>query len=156
MGCFFTENSILLQSDDIACAVFLTLLIKIRRSETAVTTKQNTGYRINIQVFIKYRTQEFNYSGTGILCSITKLDFYQIPCHSIITYKWMKAIALIMEVEGSAFLYAICIRESGIRIRNNSLRYLDATADYDARASFSSTVLNTRSFVSSSEASSSK
>lgn len=30
MGCFFTENSILLQSDEITCAIFFTLLIKIR------------------------------------------------------------------------------------------------------------------------------
>ena len=45
IGCFFAENAILLQPDHIACAVFLTLLIKIRCSETAVTTKQNTDLR---------------------------------------------------------------------------------------------------------------
>ena len=38
----------------------------------------------------------------------------------------MIAIGLIMEVGGSAFLSAICIKESGIKIQNNSLRYLDA------------------------------
>ena len=42
IGCFFAENAILLQPNHIACAVFLTLFIKIRRGETAVTTKQNT------------------------------------------------------------------------------------------------------------------
>ena len=54
IGCFFTENAILFQPDHIACAIFLALLIKIRRSETAVTTKQNTDCRIIIQVFIQY------------------------------------------------------------------------------------------------------
>ncbi|MDY3767182.1 MAG: transposase, partial [Lachnospiraceae bacterium] len=49
------ENGILLQTDYIACPVFLTLLIKVRRSETTVTTKQNRDCRIIIQVFIKYR-----------------------------------------------------------------------------------------------------
>ena len=63
---------------------------------------------------------------TGILCSITKLDFDQIPGHSIITDKWMIAIALIMKVKGSAFLAAVCIKERGIQIQNNSLRQLDA------------------------------
>lgn len=38
----------------------------------------------------------------------------------------MIAIALIMEVEGSAFLSAVCIKESGIKIQDNSLRQLDA------------------------------
>ena len=58
---------------------------------------------------------------TGILCSITKLDFDQIPGHSIITDKRMVAITLIMEVKSSAFLFTICIKESGIKIQNNSL-----------------------------------
>ena len=39
MGCFFAENAILLQSDHIACAIFLALLIKNRRSKNAITTK---------------------------------------------------------------------------------------------------------------------
>ena len=101
------------------------LLIKIRCSETAVTTKQNTDRRIIIQVFIKYRLQEVNHSGTGILGSITKLDFYQISGHSIITDKWMVSIALIMKVKGSAFLFAVCIKKSGIQIQNNSLWHLN-------------------------------
>ena len=91
-------------------------LVKVRRSETAVTTKQNTDCRIIIQVFIKYRLQKINHSGTGILCSITKLDFYQIPGHSIITDKWMITMALIMKVKGSAFLSAVRIKKSGIQI----------------------------------------
>ena len=62
---------------------------------------------------------------TGILCSITKLDFDQIPGHSIITDKRMVAITLIMEVEGSAFLSAVCIKKSGIQIQNNSLWHLN-------------------------------
>ena len=58
---------------------------------------------------------------TGILCSITKLDFDQIPGHSIITDKRVVAIALIMKVKGSAFLSAVCIKKSRIQIQNNSL-----------------------------------
>ena len=45
----------------------------------------------------------------GILCSITQLDFYQIPGHSIITDKWMITIALIVKVKGSAFLSAVSV-----------------------------------------------
>lgn len=121
----FAENAILLQPDHIACAVFLTLLIKIRCSETAVTTKQNTDRRIIIQVFIKYRLQEVNHSGRGILGSITKLDFYQVSGNSILTDKWMVSIALIMKVKGSALLFAVCIKKSGIQIQNNSLWHLN-------------------------------
>ena len=125
MGCFFTENTILLQPDDIACAIFLALLVKVRRSKTAVTPKQNLDCWIIIQIFIKYQLQEVNHSSAGILCSITKLDFYQIPSHSIITDKWMVSIAPIMKVKGSAFLFTVCIKKSGIQIQNNSLWHLN-------------------------------
>ena len=37
----------------------------------------------------------------------------------------MIAIALIMEVEGSTFLSTVCIKESRIKIQDNSLRQLD-------------------------------
>ena len=63
--------------------------------------------------------------GTEILSSITKLYFYQVSGHSIITDKWMITIALIMKVKGSAFLFAVCIKESGIQIQNNSLWHLN-------------------------------
>ena len=76
---------------------------------------------------VQYRLQKINYSGTGILCSITQLDLYQIPGHSIITDKWMITIALIVKVKvkGSAFLSAVCIKKSGIQIKNNSLWHLN-------------------------------
>ena len=45
---------------------------------------------------------------------------------SIITDKWMIAIALIMKVKGSAFLSAVCIKKSGIQIQNHSLWHLNA------------------------------
>ena len=32
-----------------------------------------------MQIFTQYRLQKINYSGVGILCSITQLDFYQTP-----------------------------------------------------------------------------
>ena len=78
-----------------------------------------------MQIFIQYRLQKINYSGAGILCSITQLDLYQIPGHSIITDKWMITIALIVKVKGSAFLPAVCIKKSGIQIQNNSLWHLN-------------------------------
>ena len=75
------------------------------------------------------RLKEAGHSGTGILCSVTKLDFYQIPGHSIITDKWMIPMALIMKVKGSAFLSTVRIKKSGIQIQNNSLWHLD-TVDF--------------------------
>ena len=38
----------------------------------------------------------------------------------------MVATTLIMEVKSSAFLAAVCIKERGIQIQNNSLWQLDA------------------------------
>lgn len=38
--CFFTENLVFLQPDDIACSVFLTLLIEIRSCKTTIAAKQ--------------------------------------------------------------------------------------------------------------------
>ena len=75
---FHGEYHSLLTGSHIACAIFLALLIKNRRSETAVTTKQDWNFRIIIQVFIQYRLQKVDHSGTGILSSITKLYFYQV------------------------------------------------------------------------------
>ena len=72
MGCFFAENAILLQPNHIACAVFLTLFIKIRRGETAVITKQNTNRRIIIQVLVKYRL-EYRIIGKFIRSNIFKI-----------------------------------------------------------------------------------
>ena len=37
----------------------------------------------------------------------------------------MVSIALIMKVKGSAFLFAVCIKKSGIQIQNNSLWHLN-------------------------------
>ena len=69
--------------------------------------------------------QEVNHSSTGILCSVTKLDFAQVLSHSIITDKRMIAITLIMKVKGSSFLFTICIKEGRIKVRNNGLWHLE-------------------------------
>ena len=130
MGCFSTENTILLQPDYIVCVIFLALLVKARCSKTAVTTKQNSDCRIIIQIFIKYWLQEINHSSAGILCSITKLDFYQIPGQSIITDKRMVSIALIVKVKGAAFLFTVCVKKSGIQIQNDSLWHLNTVNSF--------------------------
>ena len=83
-----------------------------------------------MQIFIQYRLQKINYSGAGILCSITQLDLYQIPGHSIITDKWMITIALIVKVKGSAFLFTVCIKKSGIQIQNDSLWHLNTVNSF--------------------------
>lgn len=94
IGCFFMEKYHPLLTGLHRLCHFEPVLIKNRRSETAV---------------------------------ITKLYFYQVSGHSIITDKWMITIALIVKVKvkGSAFLSAVCIKKSGIQIKNNSLWHLN-------------------------------
>ena len=93
IGCFFMEKYHPLLTGLHRLCHFEPVLIKNRRSETAV---------------------------------ITKLYFYQVSGHSIITDKWMITIALIMKVKGSAFLSAVCIKEGGIQIQDNSRWHLNA------------------------------
>ena len=76
MGCFSTENTILLQPDDIACSVFLTLFIETRSCKTTIAAKQEMDSWIIIQVLVENRLQEIGYTGTGLSRSITELNFY--------------------------------------------------------------------------------
>ena len=78
-GMLFHGDTILLQPDDIACAIFLALLVKVRRSKTAVTPKQNLDCWIIIQIFIKYQLQEVNHSSAGILCPSRSWIFIRSP-----------------------------------------------------------------------------
>ena len=121
---FFDE--VFLQPDNIACSVFLTLLIEIRSCKTTIAAKQEMDGWIIIQVLVENRLQEIGYTGTGISCSITELDFYQITSDSGITNERMVAITPIMEVKCPAFLFAVCYEERGIQIQDHCLRHLDA------------------------------
>ena len=71
---FFDE--VFHQPDNIACSVFLTLLIEIRSCKTTIAAKQEMDSWIIIQVLVENRLQEIGYTGTGISRSITELNFY--------------------------------------------------------------------------------
>ena len=64
---------------------FIKVYYDVKEQEYTLSERVK-GYR---KIFSKYQLQEVNHSSAGILGSITKLDFYQIPRHSIITDKWI-------------------------------------------------------------------
>ena len=71
-GCFLQRIPFSFRRIAIACAIFFTLLIKIRRGETAVTMKQNTDCRI----IFRYS------SSTGCRKSTTPVQEYCVPSRS--------------------------------------------------------------------------
>ena len=107
------------------CSFFLQHIRQFRGSETTVASHVEERFREVLVEFIQEFFHEPAGSIAAVLCSLTELSHQQVTGDAIIAHQGMIAVCLIVIVEGFAFLPAIGIKQRGVQIQEQMLRWID-------------------------------